>query len=442
MLLMTRTARIVVLLSALLVGLVGAPEAAAQLRGGPPAGFPPGAVGGIPRGAPGHPGEHGPPPWVADRMDSVAPGLEHAPAVISEKLSAPEKVRAADLARANPGAYELDRNGALVVRGEVLVTGLDDAALVSLQRAGFIVDRREHLPDLGLNFAMVSRSGFGATDLLRQLRKLQPRGTYALNHVLFGSGTAAAAGARRRDEDHAPGLGHAMRVGLIDTGVSPRVDAPPRVRLVRRAFVAGAERGELHGTAVAALLAASPGPVDIYAAGIFTESRAGSSDLLLRGLGWLAGERVPVINISMVGPPNPIVSIAITTLVHKGYIIVAPVGNDGASARPLYPASYPGVIAVSAAGLDGHLLPEASRVERVDFVAPGIGRVLDPSGHETLVRGTSFAAPRVSLLLAERIRAPDPAAARAAVAALIHQARRLAADRRWSGYGLVAADQH
>lgn len=429
-----------VLAALLLLGLIAPRGGDAQARGGPPGGIAPGGPFGPggPAGAPGSIFGHGPPPWAMERVEAAEAGLEHAQSIVSEKLSLPQKDRAATLQRADPATYELDRNGALIVRGEVIATGLDEAALARLERAGFTVRRHENLPELGLTLAVISRPDTGAAELLRQLRKAQPRGIYAPNHVMFGSGRASAGASGVVAEAAASGRG--ARVGLIDTAVSPRLNAPPRVRLFQHAFTAGAERAEPHGTAVAALLAARPGPVTIYAAAIFSATRGGSSDLMVSALGWLAGERVPVINISMVGPANPIVALAVETLVRKGFTIVAPVGNDGAAARPLYPASYPGVIAVSGAGADGRLLPEASRVSRVDFVAPGIARVPDPAGNETVVRGTSFAAPVVSRLLAERIAAPDPAAARLALAELVRAARKPPGDRRWSGHGLIAGN--
>ncbi len=134
----------------------------------------------------------------------------------------------------------------------------------------------------------------------------------------------------------------------------------------------------------------------IYAADIFgSGQRGGTSELLIRALGWMASGNVPVVNVSMVGPSNDLVAAAIRHMIVKGFTIVAPVGNDGAAARPMFPASYPGVIAVSGATDGGALLPEASRVTRVDFVAPAIVHVSDLTGGPTIMRGTSFAAPIV-----------------------------------------------
>jgi subtilisin family serine protease len=139
---------------------------------------------------------------------------------------------------------------------------------------------------------------------------------------------------------------------------------------------------------------------------------------------------VPVINISLVGPDNPVLARAVAALVARGHVIVAAVGNDGPAAPPLYPASYPGVIGVS--GVDAKLraLPEAASGPQVDFVASG----LDGEGRHAL-RGTSFAAPIVARLAASRVQAPSPGADAQMQAALAAQARDLGAPGRDPRYG-------
>ena len=236
------------------------------------------------------------------------------------------------------------------------------------------------------------------------------------------------------------GSGRPTVVGMIDTGVASIVNSPATVRIVRRSFCPG-QGVAVHGTAVAALLAREPGLVTIYAADIFgTGERGGTAELLTRALGWMASQRVPVINVSVVGPSNELVATATRAMIQRGYTIVAPVGNDGPAARPLYPAAYPGVIAVSAADANGRLLPEASRVRKTDFVGPGIATVLDLSGRATVVRGTSFAAPIISRQFADLITSPDPIAARRALVRLSKIAIRLPSGGNSLGHGLIGID--
>jgi len=378
----------------------------------------------------------GPPPWAADAAGNGAVGIARAEAARARTISKPQQRRAAARARANPGAYELDRNGALAIRGEVLATGLDAADLARIERKGFSILRREEIAGIGTTLAVVVHDGTPAVRAIDRLRRIAPHATFALNHVMFESGGAAPVSPAKASPS--PGGERPARVGMIDTGVAPAVGGLPRVALVQRNFTADGSNPQLHGTAVAELLARTPGTLTIYAADIFGSGpHDGTSELLIRALGWMAGERVPVINVSMVGPPNPIVGAVTGKLIEMGYTLVAPVGNDGTAAKPLFPASYPGVVAVSAAGRDGRLLPEASRVKRVDFVAPGIATVAGLSGRETEVRGTSFAAPLVSRLLADRITAPDREAARHAIDALARAAERPKKDGRLFGHGLI-----
>ena len=392
--------------------------------GGMPGGLPSSIT--VPRDIP----THGPPDWIDNASSRASAGLERADAAQDLRLSKTQLDRAASIARAAPADYELDRNGALAIRGEVLVSGLDDAGLAKIQRAGFAIVRRSEIPDLGITLAVVVHDGLSASRAADRLRRIDPDGSYDLNHVYFESGSRPEQGSVAAVPLRARPGGSTV-VGMIDASVAPVIDSAARVRIVRRTFGTG-QGVASHGTAVAALLAREPGPVTIYAADIFGAGpRGGTAELLTRALGWMASERVPVINISMVGPSNGLVATVTRTMIARGFTIVAPVGNDGPAGRLMYPASYPGVIAVSAADASGRLLPEASRVKRIDFVGPGIATVPDPSGRATLVRGTSFAAPIVSRQLADQVRLPDPSAARRAIVHL----ERTAVPPPGRGYG-------
>src|SRR3546814_13025764 len=85
---------------------------------------------------------------------------------------------------------------------------------------------------------------------------------------------------------------------------------------------------------------------DVYGDG----PTGGSAGALARALAWMAAREVPVINVSLVGPPNLLVRTAVTAVQRRGLIVVAAVGNDCPAAAPLYPAAYPGVVAVTEIG--------------------------------------------------------------------------------------------
>src|SRR6185503_9552733 len=115
-----------------------------------------------------------------------------------------------------------------------------------------------------------------------------------------------------------------------------------------RGFATGAPVASQHGSAVASLLAGA-GVTDLRVADIYGTDPAGGNALaLIRALDWLTGGGAKVISISLAGPNNSAVAKAIAAAQRRGVVIVAAVGNDGPAAPPAYPASYPGVVAVTA----------------------------------------------------------------------------------------------
>jgi subtilisin family serine protease len=164
-----------------------------------------------------------------------------------------------------------------------------------------------------------------------------------------------------------------------------------------------------HGTAVASLIVGDQGPFrgaargsSLLVADVYGGSRAaGSATAVVRALAWLASRRPEVINISLIGPSNKLVARAINAIRARGIQLVAAVGNDGPAAPPQYPASYPGVIAVTGVDARGRALPEAGKATHLDFAAPGadMAAALPGQGY-TKVRGTSFAAPLAASRLA------------------------------------------
>jgi len=189
----------------------------------------------------------------------------------------------------------------------------------------------------------------------------------------------------------------------------------------------------VHGTAVASLIAAR----EIYAADIYcNRPTGGAMDDIADGIAWIAGQRVPVINVSLVGPRNLMLERIVRLAGAKGYLIVAAVGNDGPAAPPLYPASYPGVIGVTAVDLKQHVLLESCRGPQVYFAAQGAQMNAAVSGQAYApVRGTSFAAPIVTGLLAAKLTEPGKSAADAVLAELARTAVDLGAPGRDDVYG-------
>jgi hypothetical protein len=355
-----------------------------------------------------------------------------------------------DLLRRNPGLLEADDQGHPLVRGEVTAIAPSEDALARARDAGFSVTSRERLAGLELDTVVLAvPKGLSAPEALRRLRALDPNGRYDVNPIYFESGAVGAPA--RPAAGTAPPPGRASSIGLLDGAADPRSPALARAHLVQKAFAPRGSKVSLHGTAIASLLAGDDGvfhgaapKATLYVADVYGPTAAGGSAVaVVRGLAWLVERGVPVINVSLVGPPNALLEAAVSRAVARGHIIVAAVGNDGPAAAPLYPAAYPGVVGVT--GLDAKLrvLPEAGRGPQVAFAAPGVDMAAArPGGGYAAVRGTSYAAPLVAGLLARSLTQADPAGARRAVEGLARTASDLGPKGRDPiyGWGAVALD--
>lgn len=365
------------------------------------------------------------------------------------RLREARQLRITELLRTNRGVLEADPRGAPILRSEVVAVSPTSEALEQARAAGFEVVRTRTLEDLDLAIVVLrAPEGMSTGRALRELREADPQGTYDFNHLYIGVGEVQTNEAPAAMRVTVPGSAANARVGMVDGGVD-------RAHVVFK-DVSIHEHGcaqptpSQHGTAVASLIAgrteefvgAAPG-AQLYVADVYCGAEDGGAvDAIGAAFGWLARERVPVINVSLVGPANVTLERIVRVMVARGYLIVAAVGNDGPSAKPLYPAAYEGVIAVTGVDARNRVLLEAGRGKHVDFAAPGAD--ISAAGSDEiyeLVRGTSFAAPIVSGLLAAQLAQPDRAAADAAIAKLIAEATDLGArgpDKVY-GYGLVGA---
>ncbi len=348
------------------------------------------------------------------------------------------------LVRANPQALELDAHGAAVVRGEVMALEPSPEAIERARTAGFSILRRTSIEPLGLEIVVLAPpAGVTAREGLRRLRKLDPGGRYDLDHIYSQSGESAAA-TSERSHDASPAKAK-VAVGLLDTGVDAGHPVLAGEVAAQQGFAPGGVKVAAHGTAVASLIAgrgegfqgAAPG-ARLYAADVYGSGpTGGSADAIIHALAWMAQQRVGVINISLVGPADLSVGAAVHAMIARGALIVAPVGNDGPAAPPLYPASYPGVVAVTAVDANDHPLPEAGHAAHVEFAAPGSGVLAaQPGGGFAKVRGTSFAAPIVAGRLAVLMRSDAPGEGGKAVAELAAIAKPVHGER-WLGRGIV-----
>ncbi|TLY64133.1 MAG: hypothetical protein E6K52_02550 [Gammaproteobacteria bacterium] len=366
------------------------------------------------------------------------------------------KLRVLELIRRHPTVIELDPDGAPIIRSEVLVFSPSEAIMESARAAGFTVVRERVLDGLDARIVVLRAPGRTSTRrALQRLRALNPAGAYDFNHLYMDSATgssAAAAGAAPEGGSAGAGVGAGprARLGLIDGGVDT-AHAVFRESVIHQHGCAGSQAPGAHGTAVASLMigrsarfhGAAPGS-ELYAADVYCGVPTGGAvDAVADAFAWLVRERVPVINVSLVGPPNVMLERIVRMVIAHGHIVVAAVGNDGPAAPPLYPAAYPDVVGVTAVDSRQRALIEAERGRQVKFAAPGADMAAANSSQTfSTVRGTSFASPIVAGLLAAQMNEPDKAAAERAVADLARRAVDLGApgpDPVY-GYGLVGGD--
>ena len=333
----------------------------------------------------------------------------------AQMLAASQAQGAQDRVLAYPDRLEMTDVGP-AVRGQVVAIDPDPAVLTAARKAGFAVIAEEVIEGLDMrSVTLRTPRGVSVQHSLAQLLRIAPGTEFAANHLHRQSGAAAAdgssgpstgatalaqgttsAGAGRRA---APAGGS---IGIIDGGVARHASLHGAVE--QRGFSPGGPKPDAHATAVASLAVgrgpvwgAAPG-VPLLVADIYGSDPAGGNALaLVRALGWMAVRKSPVVVVSLVGPANRLVARAVAEAQARGILLVAPVGNGGPAAPPAYPASYPGVIAVT--GVDGRnrALIEAGRSLHLDYAAPGADMAAaNLTGGLAAVRGTSFAAPFVA----------------------------------------------
>ena len=211
------------------------------------------------------------------------------------------------------------------------------------------------------------------------------------------------------DELHAVATGRPVHVAIIDSGVDDSHPDLAQAVQARANFVD--ERtwvAELHGTAVAGLVAARADngigmvgiapDVQLYALRACWEVSASqtlcNSLSLAKALSFAIDRKADVINMSLSGPVDLLLGRLIdVALAHRQQVVAA---VDARAADGGFPAAHPGVIAVADAQSEAPLARPAGA-----WAAPARDLPTTvPGGGWRMVSGTSFAAGEVSGLLA------------------------------------------
>lgn len=341
--------------------------------------------------------------------------------------------------------------------GEIIVLDPPAGFVRAMRADGYAVIERISLQTLGLTVVRLrTPATVSAADAVRAVGARFPAVAVAVNQrFTLNGGRPGDYGRAVIGWGEVPAAcGAGIRIGIIDTLVDPDHPAIKGQRIARRSFLPkGAKPGiSDHGTAVAALLVGKPESgawrgllpgASLYAANIFAARADGglraNLSSMMKALDWLAQKKVQVVNFSLAGSPNKILTKLMQRASDRGLALVAAAGNGGAEARPAYPAAHPVVLAVTA--IDRRLAPYdfANQGDYIDFAAPGVELWTARAGGGGLQSGTSFASPfiaaAVALHLSNGVK-PDSRTLRA-------QLRRFAKDLgppgrdRVFGWGLV-----
>jgi hypothetical protein len=339
-------------------------------------------------------------------LDRLSRPIEYLSAT-ADQLAALRMLRLEALVRTNRATLDRDEEGQPVRKGELVVSDPDATSLAIALQAGFRPLSSELVDDLGIRMVILAvPKGMNVRQGLKALRRAAPRLEVDYNHIYEPAGgplLPAANASLAALKPVRPGT----RIAMIDGGVASHPSLAG-TGIEQRGFVGNPEPTG-HGTAIGSLLVGNQGAfrgaargAQLFVGDVYGGNpAAGSATAIVKALGWAASKRPAVINISLVGPPNRTMARAITALHARGIAVVAAVGNDGPAAPAQYPASYPGVIAVTGVDAGDRALREAGKASHLDFAAPGADLVAAlPGNGFTPVRGTSFAAPFVAARLA------------------------------------------
>jgi subtilisin family serine protease len=304
--------------------------------------------------------------------------------------------------------------------GEILVSDPPDGFEMRARQLGFTVLDKVTLRALSVDvFRLRVPRGSSVPAAVTSLRRQFPGLSVDANHLfdptrggrtpelfarsVMGWGVASSK------------CGHGVRIGVIDGAVDLDHPALEGRSITYRAFHAPGRRpGAMeHGTAIAAMLIGqSPWgglmpAAELKHASIFELNNEGqvvaSVFGLVKAVDWVIDQKVHVINLSVAGSSNQVLDQVLIKARRNGQILVAAAGNGGPDAPPAYPAAYDYVIAVTAVDAYQHLYEYANRGTYIEFAAPGVAMWTAVPGGGRLQSGTSFAAPYISVLVAQQI---------------------------------------
>jgi thermitase len=307
-------------------------------------------------------------------------------------------------------------DGPWFIADEVLVrvkpgTSLEEFRLLLRQLGATVVGS---IPKLGI-YQLRLPPGINVEDLVAQLKRnplldaVEPNYADRLRRTPLQQALADAAGA---PADAPAARKGAAALAILDSGLLAGVGLDASVVGQYNAVFPDVEMSDPqgHGTQMALVAAGAVQPagsaapdegVPLLAVRAFDEDGATSNFALMRALDYAIEQGARVVNLSWgTTTDSAFIADAIAYAQSKGVVIVAAAGNEP-TGQPMYPAAYPGVVAVSAINADGTAWAQSNHGEFVTVAAPG--QASFPVGHEGppgSYAGTSIASAQVSRELA------------------------------------------
>ncbi len=220
------------------------------------------------------------------------------------------------------------------------------------------------------------------------------------------------------DAVHQKSSGKNVLIAIIDTGVDiEHRDLRNRIQEHQNFIVGSAYRGEIHGTAVAGIIAASRNGFGMIGIAPDAELLAYRS-CRQQSLSHPEGEcysssiaeaidaaivaKAQITNLSIGSEKkDPLISLLIKEGSLRGMKFVAPVGNNSHTNTISFPASHPQVTAVAGFDETNHPVPNKYLRENADATAPSENIFSSvPDNHHNFFNGTSFSAATITGLMA------------------------------------------
>jgi subtilisin family serine protease len=223
----------------------------------------------------------------------------------------------------------------------------------------------------------------------------------------------------RADRAHAWVTGRGVRVAVVDTGVDTNhPDLTDRVVKTTN-FVEGGEKtftADHHGTAVAGVIGARADngmgiygiapDADLLAIKACWHRRSASPEAwcsswtLAKAIDFAIIERVQVLNLSLSGPPDPLLRRLIVKAIEEQSITVVAAVMERGDPALSFPSSLSTVIAVVASDAQGSVRARVGKHPAL-LAAPGIEVLTTvPNGAYDFLSGSSFATAHVSGIVA------------------------------------------